>query len=213
MKVNRIIVLNRNISISDYINNSLIEEGFGVYLVSNIDGLKSELQNSEYSLIICTDSDLTEVNSIDIKLPKLILIGGDTADNKNAGEYFIKTPFSFQTFLKKVKDIIFENDLDSNEIHIDTLNIDMELKKVNRGLRPISLTKKEYSLLVYLAKNKDMAVPRNDLIEKIWGLQIDPFSNTIEAHIFSLRKKIDGGESVKLIQTIPKFGYKISACK
>lgn len=65
-------------------------------------------------------------------------------------------------------------------------------------------------LLAYLMKNQDLVISRAQIMEHVWQMETDPFSNTIETHILSLRKKLGDRENPKNIQTISGVGYKIT---
>jgi two-component system OmpR family response regulator len=78
-----------------------------------------------------------------------------------------------------------------------------------RGKESIYLTRKEFSLLEYLMKSSGRVVTRGAIIEHIWDMNLDPFSNTLETHILNLRKKIDLPRKKKLIHCVPGRGYKI----
>jgi two-component system copper resistance phosphate regulon response regulator CusR len=72
----------------------------------------------------------------------------------------------------------------------------------------IHLTKKEFSLLEYFMRNINIVVSRGEIMEHVWNMDTDPFSNTIEAHMFNLRKKILIAECVA-VETIPGRGYRL----
>lgn len=75
--------------------------------------------------------------------------------------------------------------------------------------KEIPFTRKEFALLEYLAHNKGTVVSRGMLMEHVWDKDLDIFSNTIEAHIVNVRKKL--GAKGKHIVTVPGRGYKINA--
>lgn len=198
----RILIVGINNEIAEYIKKTFEKNGYTVKMTDKI----STLEPSD-KLIVTSDTTLAE---IDIKIPKLIIINDTKEDILQTKSYFITAPFAFQDLTEIACKLVEEYDENNHIITIDKLVIDTKEKTVRRGERNITLTKKEFALLVFLAKNKDKAVPRSDLLESVWGMQIDPFSNTVEAHIFSLRKKIDCCTNIKLIHTVPKFGYRIS---
>jgi DNA-binding response OmpR family regulator len=80
---------------------------------------------------------------------------------------------------------------------------------VTRHKKEIYLTRKEFTLLWYLVRNKGVVLSRGMLLEHVWDMDTDPFSNTIEAHIASLRRKLEPKGMRKLIKTVPGRGYKI----
>ncbi len=213
MKDKNIIVLKRDIEAVDYIINTLRESRYNVITKDTPDEVTNGIEQGDIFLAILPFSAEYEVHNPDCKIPFFIITNYEKEDELQYKKYFLKSPFSFQSFLNKIKKIEEECSSTLSDIYIDTLHIDTNNKEVTRGEKNIKLTKKEYILLEYLARNKDKAVTRTDLLEKVWNMQIDPFSNTVEAHVFSLRKKIDGGETVKLIHTVPKYGYRISIDK
>lgn len=109
-----------------------------------------------------------------------------------------------RAILRRPKNII------SNTIQIGDLTLDTTRYKVTRGEKHIPLTKKEFSLLEYLLRHKDMVISRTALIEHVWDINADLFSNTLETHILNLRRKIECADKPKLIHTISGRGYKIA---
>ena len=92
---------------------------------------------------------------------------------------------------------------------IDNLSLDNKKHIVKRSGKEIYLTRKEFMLLEYLMKNRGNVLSRGMILEHVWDMNADPFSNTIESHILSLRKKINKDQKKQLIQTISGRGYKI----
>ncbi len=93
---------------------------------------------------------------------------------------------------------------------IGDLHVDCSKQIVTRGKKELYLTRKEFALLEYLIKRKDTVVSRGVLMEQVWNREDDPFSNTLEAHILNLRKKIEKKGKTKLLHNIPGRGYIIS---
>ena len=73
----------------------------------------------------------------------------------------------------------------------------------------INLQPQEYKLLEVLMENSNEVITRTMLLEKVWDLHFDPQTNIIDVHISRLRKKIDKGHKVQLVQTIRGAGYSI----
>jgi DNA-binding response OmpR family regulator len=96
------------------------------------------------------------------------------------------------------------------KLELDDLTLDTTKYQVTRGETSIQLTKKEFGLLEYLLRNKDQVISRTALIEHVWDINADLFSNTLETHILNLRRKIELPEKRKLIHTISGRGYKIA---
>lgn len=93
------------------------------------------------------------------------------------------------------------------------LNINTETQEVCRNDKPVKLRKKEYELLEFLARNKDRVINRLTILEYVWNYDTSANTNTLEVHMVALRRKIDGGSSHKLLQTIHGRGYKLCDAK
>lgn len=127
-----------------------------------------------------------------------------------ADDYMTK-PFSFDELVARIRALLRRpHEMIGEILTYEDLVIDLKRKKVTRGKQEVYLTKKEFMLLEYLLRNKESVVTRTMLIDHVWDSTIDAFSNTIESHILSLRKKVDKKRK-KLIQTVPGRGYKIDS--
>ncbi len=122
-------------------------------------------------------------------------------------------PFSFNELLARIRALLRRpKNIESQVIKIDNLTLDIAQQRVAKEDRDVYLTRKEFSLLEYLMMNRGMVVSRGMIMEHVWDAGGDPFSNTIEAHILNLRRKLEDEERKELIRTIPGRGY-IMDCK
>jgi two-component system copper resistance phosphate regulon response regulator CusR len=121
---------------------------------------------------------------------------------------YLPKPYHFPELLARVRALLRRGpSLGSAVLHVEDLAIDTRAQQVRRAGRPIQLTTKEYALLEYLARRQGEVVGRADIAEHVWDDSFDPPSNLIEVYIQRLRRKIDDGEPVKLIQTRRGAGY------
>lgn len=95
-------------------------------------------------------------------------------------------------------------------LKLDDLTLDTVRYQVKRGRNLVSLTRKEFGLLEYLLRNPERVISRTALIEHVWDIHADLFSNTLETHILNLRRKIEAPNKKKLIHTVSGRGYKIA---
>ena len=86
------------------------------------------------------------------------------------------------------------------------VTVDLEARKVTRGGRPVVLTNKEYGLLVLFIRNKNVALFKETLYEKVWGDEYLADSRTLELHVQRLRRKM-GWE--KNLVAVYKVGYRL----
>lgn len=128
---------------------------------------------------------------------------------------FITKPFTFSELLSRIKAVMRRPNKAQGSIYkIDGLIVDVDRHLVVRDKENIYLTFKEMMMLEYFLKNKGKIVSRTALMENIWDLNADPFSNTVETHILKLRRKLNPKKSKKeLIHTIKGRGYKLDTRK
>ena len=96
-------------------------------------------------------------------------------------------------------------------LQIADLVVDTLTHGVKRGKEQIHLNRKEFGLLEYLMWNPGTTLTRGMILEHVWDMNADPFTNTVDVHIRFLRQKIDEGRKRKLIKTVHGYGYKIEA--
>lgn len=131
------------------------------------------------------------------------------AFNLGADDYIVK-PFHFDELFARIKVLLKRSEVvtgGGNKIVVGDLEIDLNNKSVTRQGKLINLTAKEFALLLLLCKNKEKVISKNEILEKVWDLNFDTGTNTIEVYVSFLRNKIDKPFDSKLIHTKPGFGY------
>lgn len=89
------------------------------------------------------------------------------------------------------------------------IQLDTASQCIIKGKEEIQLTRKEFKILKFLALNAGSIVSRAQLLEHVWDMNANPFSNTIETHILNLRKKIGSRPPKDIIRTISGRGYRV----
>ena len=180
---------------------------------------------NDYDLIVL-DLLLPAVNGLEVcrrlradgaAIPILILTARGEPDQRVQGldagaDDYLAKPYHFPELLARVRALLRRGPaLSSSLLQIEDLTIDTRGQMVRRAGRQIILTTKEYALLEYLARRQGDVVGRGDIAEHVWDNSFDPMSNLIEVYIQRIRRKVDDGASVKLIQTRRGAGYSLAA--
>ena len=175
----------------------------------------------DYHLPLLNGKDLIKAVRSENKNVKIIILTVEF-NQKTKEEFFsleiddyITKPFVFSELIARVKALMRRPTLSRKDVYkIDDLTVDIEKHSVTRGKKNIYLSFKEMMLLELFLKNKGKLMSRNYIMENIWDINADPFSNTIESHILKLRRKLDPQKNLKeLIHTIKGRGYKMSTKK
>ena len=219
----RILLVEDESRIARFINKGLTEEGYAIDIVANGEDALSFAGSAPYDLIIL-DLLLPKIDGITVcrrlrrqnmKVPILILTAKDSIEDRvtglNAGadDYLVK-PFAFAELLARIRALLRRPPvLNADTLEVGNLLVDVIKHQVERAGEPISLTPKEYSLLVYMMRNKCQVLSRTQIMEHVWNYDFYAGSNVVDVYIRYLRKKIDEGHEKKLIKTVRGVGYTI----
>ncbi|EJW15136.1 response regulator transcription factor [Paenibacillus alvei] len=122
-----------------------------------------------------------------------------------ADDYIVK-PFEAIELLARIEAVLRRYGKEERLMAFQTIQVDLDKREVLKQGIPVELTPKEYDLLVVLLKNKNIALSREQFIEKVWGYDYYGETRTVDMHIKSLRKKLDLQDHIK---TIYKMGYRL----
>src|SRR3989338_10214046 len=217
----RILVVEDEKKIADFIKRGLKEEGYAVDAAYDGEEGGFLAKTNQYDLIIL-DLMLPKIDGLTLcrKLraehaaaPIIMLTARDAVKDKVAGlnaganDYLAK-PFAFEELLARVRAALRGKETsEPTRLEVADLEMDLLAHRVIRAGREIDLSNKEYALLEYLMRNAGAVVTRTMIAEHVWDLNFDTFTNVIDVYINYLRNKIDRGFKAPLLQTVRGRGY------
>lgn len=127
---------------------------------------------------------------------------------ENGADDYIKKPFSVMELISRVKALLRRTEPEKiTEIVLDGLIINNDKHEVTIDGNVIELTFKEYELLSLLALNKGIVLSRDTILNKVWGIDYEGGSRTLDMHVKTLRQKL--GDYSNRIRTVRNVGYVI----
>ena len=219
----RILVVEDERELNSIICNKLMKEGYNVDAcydgMAALDYMEAERYDGAIMDIMIPGKDgievLKDMREAGIQVPVLFLTAKaqtqDIVDGLDAGasDYMTK-PFEFSELMARLRVMLrIKTDINENFISCGSLVVDMNTKRAVRDGVVIDLTVREYAILEYLARNKNVVVTREQIRANIWNVEEDINSNVVDVYIRYLRKKIDDNFEQKLIHTIRGVGYKL----
>ena len=223
--MHKILIVEDESNIRELISYNLINNNYKVIEAEDgIAGFESAV--SEKPDLILLDLMLPGRNGLDIcrelrekgyKTPIIILTAKNEDIDKvmglefGADDYMTK-PFSVHELLARIKAVLRRSELNHEvkSIARGDLTIYIERHEVLLNNTPVELSLKEFELLKTLAENRGMVMTRDQLLDKIWGIDYDGENRTVDVHIRYLRKKLGDEEGEgKYIQTVRGVGYKM----
>ena len=144
-------------------------------------------------------------------MPVIFLTAMGTLEDKVKGlragaDDYITKPFEMVELLARVESVLRRYHKNEERINILDVTIDIPSRTVTRGGKPITLTMKEFDLLLFLVQNKNIALYRETIYENIWHSDYMVDGRTVDLHIQRLRKKMNWADNIK---TVYKIGYRL----
>jgi len=125
-----------------------------------------------------------------------------------ADDYIVK-PFKLKELLLRTRSVMKRSNQNHflNKIRINDIELNLDTKTVKRNNKEINLTKKEFQILEYLMRGKNKVITKQELLEFIWWINNDIWSDVVRSHIQTLRSKINKNFSYDPIKTIRWVGF------
>jgi len=219
----RILVVEDDPKIGNFVKHGLEQERFLVELVENGNQAIEYVMNSLFDAIVLDVilpgkdgfSVLREMREAGVSTPLILLSARDDVDDRVRGldlgaDDFIGKPFALEELSARLRSILRRTLPDkTTKLKCGDLILDTVSHIAIRDGKEIELTTKEYSLLEYFMRNKNRILSRSTITQHVWKHNFDPDSNIIDVYVKRLRIKIDYKKSKQLMQSIRGVGYRM----
>jgi two-component system copper resistance phosphate regulon response regulator CusR len=216
----RILVIEDEKQIADFIVRGLREEGFTVEHAADGEDAGHALKTQSWDVVLLDwwlpgQDGLTLLRRFrqrDADTPVLFLTARDAVSDRvrgldgGADDYLCK-PFAFEELLARVRALARRRDRSGDtRLHYDDICFDLATHRAERGGQALELTAKEQALLVFFLRHPGEVLSRTRIYEHVWDERYDGLSNTLEVHVMELRRKLEAF-GPRLIHTMRGRGY------
>jgi DNA-binding response OmpR family regulator len=230
MKKKLIYIADDEINICNIIKSFLVKAGYEVESFNDGASILEAFYNKPADMLII-DIMMPEMDGYSLcssirgisNIPIIIVSAKDSEPDKIAGltlgcDDYLTKPFSPLELIARIKSLFrrieFERDHKNNQANLHSIRIlDIEIfpdtKQVQCNGTIIHFTVMEFNLLLYLIKNKNTAISRDELLNKIWGFDDDVETRATDDMIMRVRKKLSDAKSTLKIETVWGFGFRI----
>jgi two-component system copper resistance phosphate regulon response regulator CusR len=216
----RVLVIEDEAQIADFLVRGLREEGFTVERAADGEEGWHALRTGTWDVVLLDwwlpgQDGLTllrRFRQVNQETPVLFLTARDAISDRvrgldgGADDYLCK-PFAFTELLARVRAMTRRHDRQAGTVvgHAD-VRVDLATHRAERAGRGLDLTAKEQALLVFFLRHPGEVLSRTRIYEQVWDERYDGLSNTLEVHIMELRRKLEA-HGTRLIQTVRGRGY------
>lgn len=217
----RILVVEDEKPISNFIQISLRQAGYHIDCAFDGKEALEQLDEERYDLILL-DVMLPQIDGFELmdyiaplEIPVIFLTAKNSIQDRVKGlrmgaEDYIVKPFDVMELLARVEVVLRRYKKAEEQLRLGEIEIDVRSMRVTQGGKEISLTPKEYELLLLFFRNPNTALYRETIYERVWGGELEYGSKTVDLHVQRLRKKLS---LEKELQAINKVGYRFEVVK
>jgi len=220
----RILVVEDEIAIADFVQRGLEAEGYSVTCA--YDGIEAERQalSNDIDLVVLDLmlpgrdglSVLSRIRDRKPALPVVVLTARDAVEDKVAGldggaTDYVTKPFSFDELTARIRAHLRRptGQADSTVLDAAGIHLDLLSRDVTVGNRAIHLSAREFDLLAYFMRHPNQVLSREQILSAVWGYDFDPGTNVVEVYVGYLRRKLGTRGRPAPIETMRSVGYRL----
>ena len=219
----RLLMVEDEQDIQAFLQQALLEAGYAVDLAPDGKTAENLAKTNKYDILIVDlglpDQDgitlITRLRQAGVHAPVLILSARRSVDDRvrgleQGGDDYLTKPFALAELLARLRNLLKRNAPQGNELtrlRVQDLELDLLRREATRSGETLQLTPQEFVLLEYLCRNAGRVVTRSMILDKVWGMRIQPDTNVVDVHIYRLRGKVDGNGQRPLLRTLRGVGY------
>lgn len=219
----RILVIEDEPAIADFLKRGLEAEGYAVTCVGDGEEGEALARREDINLVIVDVmlpgkdgfAVLDGIRREKAALPVVVLTARDDVQdkiqglNKGATDYVTK-PFSFDELAARVRaHLRMPNQAETTVLDAGGISVDLLERRVTHAGGEASLSAREFDLLLYLMRHKGQVLSREQILSAVWGYDFDPGTNVVEVYVGYLRRKLAGPGSPAPIETVRSVGYRL----
>ena len=216
----RILVIEDEAEIADFLIRGLREEGFTVEHAADGESAEHSWKVSGWDLILL-DRSLPDLDGLTLlrnhrsagdDVPVLVLTARDAVSERVRGldagaDDYVCKPFAFEELLARVRALVRRpRGGIGTTLTLGDVRVDLAAQRTERAGKPLELTVKEQALLVFFLRHPGEVLSRTRIYEQVWDERYDGTSNTLEVHVMELRRKLEA-KGPRLIHTLRGRGY------
>lgn len=221
----RILVVEDEKKIASLLRRGLREQGFTVDVLENGIEAYEQASTQPYDTMVLDImlpgrdglSVLRQLRENGILTPVLLLTARGEVNERIEGlnlgaDDYLSKPFSMDEVTARVRALLRRATGEKLSLYkLGDLTMNLVSREIFRGKRKVDLTTREFGLLEYLISTPGQVFTRTQIQERVWDYHFDPNTNLVDVYIQRLRRKVDDGETVKLIHTVRGVGYCMKA--
>jgi DNA-binding response OmpR family regulator len=219
----RVLVIEDEPTLAGFIEQSLRADGYAVTVRHDGPGGEAAALTGDFGLVLL-DLTLPGKDGMEVlasirarlpELPVIVLTARSAVEEKvraldqGATDYVTK-PFSFEELLARVRaHLRSPGQPEAALLRSGDISTDLRSRRVMRDGHEVTLTAREFELLVYLMRHPDQVLSRAQILNAVWGFDFDPGTKVLEVYIGYLRRKLANGNGSDPIETVRNVGYRL----